>query len=349
MLFFLTIQKRIDKQDWLALRNFLDVNHLHLETNIEIFIIIKSTTNDEIVACAGLDNQTIKCVAIDESLRGTSLSLQLGTKIINLAAQRGVFQLFLYTCPKNKPIFTSWGFYSLVEVSDTVTFMENSKINIFRYCEQLSLSKKSGEKIGSIVMNANPFTLGHKALAEQAAKECDWVHVFVVKEDASLFTYQERFLLISKGLSGISNITIHDGSAYIISKATFPGYFLKNKALINYGWAATDLLLFRNYIAPSLGITHRFVGTEPFDVTTKNYNDRMKKWLEEPSSYQEIKVIEIPRITIDNLPVSATRVRQLIQERDFEKISDIVPSTTLDLILKKFKYNNFEQMKEKEG
>lgn len=335
---FSTIQQKTNKEDWENLRTFLGANDLKPEANIKTFIIAKRIKTLQIVACAGLDNQTIKCVAIDENLRGASLSLELGTMIIKLAAQRDIFQLFLYTFPKNKPIFTSWGFYPLVEVNDTVTFMENSKTDIIHYCEQLSLSKQSGKKIGSIVMNANPFTLGHKALAEKAAKECDWVHIFVVKEDASLFTYKERFSLISEGLSGIKNITLHEGSAYIISKATFPGYFLKDKALINYGWAATDLLLFRNYIAPSLGITHRFVGTEPFDITTKNYNDEMKKWLEGSSSYPIIKVIEIPRVIIDNVPVSASRVRQLIETKDFKKIANITPSTTLDLILKKFKH-----------
>jgi [citrate (pro-3S)-lyase] ligase len=47
--------------------------------------------------------------------------------------------------------------------------------------------RQPGRKIGAIVMNANPFTLGHRWLVEQAARQCDWLHLFVVKEDASCF------------------------------------------------------------------------------------------------------------------------------------------------------------------
>ncbi|EFA28598.1 ABC transporter, ATP-binding protein, partial [Haemophilus influenzae HK1212] len=38
---------------------------------------------------------------------------------------------------------------------------------------------------GSIVMNANPFTLGHRYLIEQALQQCDHLHLFIVGEDAS--------------------------------------------------------------------------------------------------------------------------------------------------------------------
>ena len=42
-------------------------------------------------------------------------------------------------------------------------------------------------KVAAIVMNANPFTLGHQYLVEKAAAENDLVHLFMVSEDASLF------------------------------------------------------------------------------------------------------------------------------------------------------------------
>jgi [citrate (pro-3S)-lyase] ligase len=38
-------------------------------------------------------------------------------------------------------------------------------------------------------MNANPFTLGHRHLVEQAAARCDALHLFVVREDASFFPF----------------------------------------------------------------------------------------------------------------------------------------------------------------
>lgn len=112
--------------------------------------------------------------------------------------------------------------------------MENSRERLTRYCRQLAMYRQPGRKIGAIVMNANPFTLGHRWLVEQAASQCDWLHLFVVKEDASCFSYHDRFKLIEQGITGIDKVTLHPGSAYLISRATFPGYFLKEQ-----GWLMT--------------------------------------------------------------------------------------------------------------
>ncbi|MCP6368345.1 adenylyltransferase/cytidyltransferase family protein, partial [Klebsiella pneumoniae] len=73
--------------------------------------------------------------------------------------------------------------------------MENSRERLTRYCRQLAMYRQPGRKIGAIVMNANPFTLGHRWLVEHAASQCDWLHLFVVKEDASCFSYHDRFKL----------------------------------------------------------------------------------------------------------------------------------------------------------
>src|SRR5271165_1109711 len=137
-------------------------------------------------------------------------------------------------------------------------------------------------------------------LVETAAAECDWLHVFVVREDASAFSYADRFSLVSEGVKDITRLTLHEGSDYIISRATFPRYFLKEKETIDRSWAAIDLLLFREYIAPALGITHRYVGTEPLDTVTNNYNADMKYWLETaPSPANRIAVVQVPRVSIN--------------------------------------------------
>ncbi len=46
------------------------------------------------------------------------------------------------------------------------------------------------KRIGGIVMNCNPFTLGHKYLVEYAAREMDYLYLFVVEEDLSFFLSQ---------------------------------------------------------------------------------------------------------------------------------------------------------------
>lgn len=48
------------------------------------------------------------------------------------------------------------------------------------------------------MMNANPFTNGHRYLIQQAAAQCDWLHLFLVKEDSSRFPYEDRLDLVLK-------------------------------------------------------------------------------------------------------------------------------------------------------
>ncbi|KAA3451569.1 [citrate (pro-3S)-lyase] ligase [Mesorhizobium sp. SARCC-RB16n] len=309
----------------------LAANNLELDSQIEIFVVCRQ--QGTVVACAGLDHCTIKCVAVAEHLRGEALSLRLGSEVVSLAAERGQFHLFLYSPPHNQSLFRGWGFYPLVEVPRQIVLMENSTVAIQRYCDRLREQRRPGATIGGIVLNANPFTLGHRYLVEQAATACDWIHLFLVREDASSISYADRFALVAAGVKDIDNLTLHQGSDYIISRATFPGYFLKDKALVDHSWAAIDLLLFREYIAPALGITHRYVGTEPFDLVTNSYNSEMRHWLQQPASpAPPIKVVEVPRVSIHGTPVSATEVRRLLAHRNFKAIEELVPATTMKFL-----------------
>ena len=317
------------------IRQLLSASNLELETQVDVFVVCRE--QGHVIACAGLYHNTIKCIAVAEAWRGESLSLRLASEVIKLAAERGQFHLFLYTPPNRLPFFRGWGFYPLVEVPQLVLLMENSPIAVQRYCDTLRVQRRPGQKIGGIVLNANPFTLGHRYLVEQAAQECDWLHVFVVKEDAALFSYADRFALVAAGVRNIDKLTLHQGSDYIISRATFPGYFLKDKATIDHSWAAIDLLLFREYIAPTLGVTHRYVGAEPFDPVTNQYNRDMKSWLEHAASAAPpITVVEVPRASARGVPISASAVRRLLAQGDFAAIKELVPTTTLQFLETKF-------------
>ncbi len=207
--------------------------------------------------------------------------------------------------------------------------MENSSERLARFCRQLALYRQPGKTIGAIVMNANPFTLGHRYLVEQAAAACDWLHLFVVKEDASFFSYTDRWALIEQGIAGIDNVTLHSGSAYMISRATFPGYFLKEKGVVDDCHCQIDLQLFREHLAPALGITHRFVGSEPFCPLTCAYNQRMHDILHDPKrSGPVIEVVELARVEKNGVAISASRVRKLYSERNWPAISALVPAGT---------------------
>lgn len=308
---------------------------LSYEEHIEMFVLCRD--GGRLVACAGLQQDIIKDVAIDPDYRGSAMSLTLVSEITYLAHSRGHDLLFVYTEPKNAGFFRGCGFYDLVEVPERVTLMENTPVGIRSYCARLARSRVEGRKIGCVVANANPFTFGHRYLIEQAAAACDWLHVFMVREDVSMFSYKDRFYLAQENTRGIPNMTLHEGSHYMISRATFPCYFFKDQGIVGKCRTAVDLLMFRNHIAPALGVTHRFVGTEPFCATTKKYNNDMMVWLQEDvSEAPPIKVVEIERTRRAGVAVSASEVRRLLRAGDMERIRELVPPATYDLLESKY-------------
>ena len=178
---------------------------------------------------------------------------------------------------------------------------------------------------GVVVMNCNPFTLGHRYLIEQAAKQVERLFVMVVREDCSLFAYAERKAMVEQGVAHLENVTVIDGSEYAISQATFPTYFLKRLDDAADTQMLLDLDLFRRHIAPTLGATVRFVGTEPTDRLTRRYNQLMHEVLAD--------VREIVRLEKKGNAVSASRVRKAMEQGDMSTIRQLVPPTTLPYII----------------
>lgn len=334
---FWTVSPRTQARDAAAVGVFLESCGLDRDAGIELFVTAKD--RGRIIACAGVDRNVIKCVAICPDYRGENLTSRLISEAVKHAADLGQFHLFLYTKPENADFFRGCGFYPLVEVPDYVTLMEDTPIGISRYCDRLRSFRQPGRKIGCIVMNANPFTFGHRYLAERAAATCDHLFVFVVREDVSMFSYADRLQLVQLGLADLKNVTVLEGSAYMVSKATFPSYFLKDKGVVGKVQTAVDLLLFRDYIAPALAVTHRFVGTEPFCRVTGKYNEDMKYWLREaPDTAATVSVEELPRIqSAHGIAISASEVRALIAAGEFDRIRKLVPQATNDLIELKYK------------
>lgn len=178
---------------------------------------------------------------------------------------------------------------------------------------------------GVVVMNCNPFTLGHRYLIEQAAKQVERLFVMVVREDCSLFAYAERKAMVEQGVAHLKNVTVIDGSEYAISQATFPTYFLKRLDDAADTQMLLDLDLFRRHIAPALGTTVRFVGTEPTDRLTRRYNQLMHEVLAD--------VRETARLEKKGNVVSASRVRKAMEQGDMSTIRQLVPPTTLPYII----------------
>jgi [citrate (pro-3S)-lyase] ligase len=323
-----TLNPREDKRGAAEVNRLLRASGLEMEADIQVFVVARD--RKKIVGCAGLADGVVKCVAIAKERRGSSLAVKLMDEVQRLAMKRGQSHLFLYTKPDRAPLFEGCGFHQIVEVPGHACLMENTPVGIRDYCESLRAFRQQGQRIGCVVLNANPFTLGHLDLVRRALRECDWLHVFVVAEDASTIRYADRLDMVRAGLAGMDRLTVHGGSKYLISKATFPSYFIKDSHEVETCGTAIDLLIFRRYIAPALGITHRFVGSEPFCLVTRKYNEDMFEWLESASvEAAPIHVVEIPRLEVEGRAVSASEVRRLLAKDDFAAMTALTPATTL--------------------
>lgn len=305
----------------IQIRQLLADSGLGMDADITLFV--EAWSDSQLVGCAGLAANVIKCVAVDKQLRGENLSAKLLAEVENVAVDRGHFHLFLCTRPSNAERFQHSGFWPIAQSGSNAVLMENTPQGIARYCRSLQRYRHEGARTGAIVMNANPFTLGHRHLVELAASRCDWLHLFVVREDASFFPFSARLAMVRAGVAHLPNVTVHEGSQYIISRATFPAYFLKETGKVQRAWSEIDALIFRDHIAPALGITHRFIGSEPFCDVTRQYNETLHQLLA-----GRIEVVEVARIRATGSAISASEVRRLLKTEQFSRIREIVPETT---------------------
>ena len=184
-----------------------------------------------------------------------------------------------------------------------------------------------GGTVGALVMNCNPFTKGHQYLIEAAAKECQRVYVFVLSEDKSQFSAKDRMEMVKLGTSHIPNVTVLPTGPYLISSATFPTYFLKDRESAQQVHCLLDIEIFCRYYAPRLGISRRYVGTEPLSPMTAQYNEALKENLPQKG----IRVIEVPRLELD-VPISASAVRTALKAGDENTLKAILPQSTYDYL-----------------
>lgn len=317
---------------------FLSSNGLRLATLERYVVISRDEDGDEIIAGGGLDGNVIKCVAVSEAARSEGLMNILVSRLIAIAHEEGHESVKAFTKPANEDIFKSLGF-RLLASSENAILMENGRGGLPEYRKYLESLARPGRN-GAIVMNANPFTKGHRYLIEQAASQVDNLYVIVVKEDRSRFPYAERKSMIEAGCAGLANVTVCEGSDYAISAATFPTYFLKQLDDATPTHIALDLDLFVRHIAQPLGVTVRFAGTEPEDKLTRCYNEMMSEILpaggygsKDNPAGQPISFVEIPRLEQNGRPVSATALRSALDRGDLKAAMEFVPVSTVPYLI----------------
>lgn len=307
------------------IKKYLKMNNVDYDLPDKTFVI---RDKGQIIATGSADGNILKYFFSKDEYQGQGLMVTIYNSLLNHLFESGYNSFFVFTSPCNKTIFQSLG---LKEVYSTnrVSLFEGGFYNYQKWINGVkdSIIPKKGIR-GAMVVNCNPMTLGHKYLIETALEEVDDLLVFVVEEDRSIFPFKDRFNIINNELKGNKNIRVIKGGPYIISRGTFPTYFIKKKDEMLDIYTELDGSIFAKKIAQDLEIDIRFFGEEPTDIVTLNYNNTLKKILEDNSI--DVKIIK--RKQLDKTIISASYVRKLIESSKIEEAYKFLPQATIEYL-----------------
>lgn len=305
------------------LTEFLAGHGLRYESDIE-YAVGAFDEEDTLIGCGCCAGDVLKCFAVAESARGHNLMGAILSHLVTFQFQRGVSRLLVFTKPESRLFFEQSGFHVVGETGKVV-LLENVPDGVSRFVSENLDPRDAAVASGSIVMNCNPFTLGHRHLIEHAAARSPLVHIFLVEEDRSVFPFAVRKRLVLEGTADLPNVRIHGSGRYVLSAATFPSYFLKRDDDVTDVYTELDVTIFARRIAPGFSIRRRYVGQEPFCPVTRKYNEAMRRLL----PLHGIEFQEIPRLEAAGLAVSASRVREILKEKGVHSsLKSLVPEPT---------------------
>jgi [citrate (pro-3S)-lyase] ligase len=310
-------------------RRLVESHGLAFESGCEDIVGIYD--QERLVGTAARSGYVLKMFAVDEAWQGGETLGQLVTALADLARHAGHDSLFVYTRPSQAASFEAIGFRLLVTCGGVALLEHGGGLQAYldgtrHLREALSGRDSSGGGIAAaVVMNANPFTLGHQYLVETTAARVRRLYLFLVREDRSIFPFHVRYRLVRDGIAHLQNVILLDTSRYAISAGTFPSYFLKKADEAARLQMEVDVRLFGAHIAPAFEIARRFVGSEPYCQSTSAYNDVLARVLPEYGVALEV----LPRTGDGETVVSATSVREAVGRGDWQAVSRLVPKTTL--------------------
>lgn len=313
---------------------FLQGFNLGLDQDVDYTLIIRDASSTEalIIATCSKAKSVLKCFAVIGEHRGEGITAILISALIDKLFSEGIYHSFIFTKPAMAHIFSDLNF-KFIHSNAEVALLENGIYDIHQVIEEMNNRYSIGdaEKV-AIVMNCNPFTLGHYYLIEEASKNNKEVLVFIVEEERSLFPFKTRFELVAKGVAHLKNVKVVPSGEYIISAATFPSYFLREKGERQRAYAELDAAIFSKYFCKTFNITKRYVGDEPYCQATAAYNVALKKVL---LTYG-VEVMQVSRKSLGEVAISASRVRRLIKEGELlnnEELTNLLPEVTQEFLI----------------
>ncbi len=321
------------------LKDFLERFDLSMDTIDAAYVIYED--HQIIASCCKFKN-VFKMIAVNQKYQQNNLVALLLNEINYLAFEQGYTHTFIFTPLASQPIFKSLGYRHVIQ-TDEVALLEKGVTTIEDTIAMINQTYNcQNTENGAIIMNANPFSLGHQYLIEVASQQIERLFVFVVEEDASFFSFDQRMHLIKEGTKHLDNVVILPSTHYIISQATFPNYFVRDKEHGFEMYATLDVTLFATWFS-QLNITTRFVGEEPLDPMTNAYNQTMLNIL--PKYNMSLVIIKRKKNRYGI--ISASSVRLLLKHQDWETLKVYVPQTTYDYL--KSNHTIIEKIKDYEG
>lgn len=324
-MFFSDEINKNNKMDIEDIGEFLNKFNVKYDFPEKTFVIRDKGT---IISTGSIEGNVLKYFFTDCNYKGQGTISIIYNSLLNYLIEKGHVSYFVFTTPTNKELFSSLGLNPVYETRD-VSLLEGGFYSYKSWIKSVKDSlndKKNSDKVrGSIVMNCNPMTLGHVYLIEKAIEEVDELIIFLVEEDSSVFSFVHRWNIINQEFKNNKRIKIVPSGPYIISRATFPTYFLKEEDDKLDIYTRLDAGIFGEKIAKDLGIDIRFLGTEPTDLVTRTYNKNIRYVLEEFN----IKVKVYDRKEFQGQIISASNVRKLLSKGQVKEAYNYTPKSTI--------------------
>ena len=310
----------------------------YLSEDVDLTVILYNL-NDDIIGTGSSKNQTLKYVVVADKFR-ESTAFPLIVSYLSDKILKDNTRCFVFTKPETSPMFEGLGFKEIARAEPLFSVLEFGYESIGDYQDELRTYKRETktDKVAAIVVNCNPFTLGHQYLIEKAAAENEVLYLFIVEADLSIFPYDVRVKIVKEGIAHLNNVVLIPTGPYIVSGSIFPNYFLKLESpnLISEKQAEVDIRIFADYVVPVLGIRKRYVGTEVYCQTTHAYNQAMKKILPGVGC----QLLEFDRKTIcedaeygEQNCISASKVRKAMKEGRVDDMLAFLPEVTRAFLL----------------
>ena len=315
------IKEAILQDEINKIKEFLLNFDLKFEDSTQLTIYAEE--DSQIVGTVSASGNLIKQLAVSNSMQGEDLASKLISQMLSTLAASGIYHYRVFTKPEYKDTFINLGFKPIV-ASDKFVALESGDGKISGAISRLStkITMEMGfieDDTAAIVINGNPFHEGHLSLCEYAMKRHKRLIVFIVEEDDSLFTFKERFSMAYLALKPYANVIVLPSTDYIVSKSTFPSYFLKSVDETTEQFATYDALIFKEHFMPALGIKKRYFGSESSDYMVL-YNNVVSRIL---GDGMEI----VPRFSTNDEVISAKRIRKLIEEKNYEEALKLIPQS----------------------